>query len=1242
MRYLSRIYTVVGLVLIINALPCFPTDVNTRNEVSKHLAFAQASQPQGPVKEPQKVEQSIGNKDELNQALFAAIGNGLEDEVMRLISQGADVNAKDEQGSVPLVFAVKEGRKEIVELLLAHGADVNVKDRWGRTPLDYARQKKNEEIIRLLSTKVTSLYQAMQLGDVAKVKVFLEQGADVNAKNENGQTPLLLAAQNNDVNTAKLLISAGADVNIKNNAGQTSIDIALSQGNKEIIKLLLDKGAEITSLHGALQLGNLARVKALLEQGADVNAKDKQGKTALFYAVENNHKDIVELLIAKGADVNAKEDGGYTPLYYAFWSKNKDLITLLISKGAAVNVVPEGDFPLIYFAVWNKDLDTVKLLVAKGAKFDVKILEDRTAFRYAVGQGSRDIAEFFVSKGIDASTFHVAAGTGDLARVRNHIEQGADVNTQDELGWTPLYWAASLGQTEVARLLIDKGADVRTAATDGSIALHQAAQVGDNELVELLLSKGADVQAKTKRGDTPLHSAAGSGHREVAEFLIAKGAEIDAKAMDRQTPFHRAALWGHKNVVEILIAHGADGTVKDSRGRTPLDWARQRGHTEVVNLLLNKANISVALLSAAQSGDKKFFEQLLDRGADVNVPDKLGLTPLHIAASRQDKEIIALLLAHNAKVNTHDKAGRLPLHYAVGARQLWGIPKDGDIEAARLLLDHGADINIADKEGKTPLYYSVRLGKKMTELLLDRGADPNYIDPRGEKPLPPEHGYTFYVATDGDDSNFGTREHPLKTVNTAIMTAGPGDTIYVLGGTHSYSHTILIERSGNQNKPIRLSAYPGETPVFDFRSAPGIGFLIRGAYLHIKGIVITKSGNEGFALTGEGAHHNIVEQVVSYSTGKTGIAVTAKAAQNLILNCDAYRNFDFLGNGENADGFEVKFSAGIGNILIGNRSWNNADDGYDFWHAGNSVRLESCYAWRNGENLWFHPFFTGNANGFKLGQMEGAHLLIRCAAWDHPARGFDLNGNSTGVTLYNCTAFRNKSNFAFVFSKGNIEKNVLRNNLSYEGSTRILSEVDDQFNSWNTPLESGITQDDFLGLDDSMMSAPRNPDGSIPQNDFLKLAPQSAAIDKGVDVGMPFTGQRPDLGAFEYDPNEASQGDVKMLHQCVRDHDISRIKELLAQGEGINDKDWLGYTPLHWAVYFGYPDLIELLISKGADPDIQSNTGRYALEIARAMAYPELEALLRKLGAKAGNVSTDEGPQETKAAEEQKPLATVN
>jgi hypothetical protein len=243
-----------------------------------------------------------------------------------------------------------------------------------------------------------------------------------------------------------------------------------------------------------------------------------------------------------------------------------------------------------------------------------------------------------------------------------------------------------------------------------------------------------------------------------------------------------------------------------------------------------------------------------------------------------------------------------------------------------------------------------------------------------------------------------------------------------------------------------------------------------------------------------------------------------------------------------------------------------------------------------------------------------------------------LNSNTSGSTLRNCTFWDNKTNYYFEWSGWPEEgrsNSFFINNLSYEGHGRdkIYREATAQNNSWNSDLGLVLADDDFLSFDDSMMSVPRNPDGGIPRNDFLKLAPGSAAIDKGADVNMPYVGKAPDLGAFEYDPNEASDRYVKMLHQAVRDHDVKQIEQLLAQGEGIDEKDWLGYTPLHWAVYFGYSDLVELLISKGADLNIQSDTGRYALEIARAMAYPELEVLLRKLGAKAGDVSTNEGSQ---------------
>ena len=147
------------------------------------------------------------------------------------------------------------------------------------------------------------------------------------------------------------------------------------------------------------------------------------------------------------------------------------------------------------------------------------------------------------------------------------------------------------------------------------------------------------------------------------------------------------------------------------------------------------------------------------------------------------------------------------------------------------------------------------------------------------------------------------------------------------------------------------------------------------------------------------------------------------------------------------------------------------------------------------------------------------------------------------------------------------------------------------------------------------MSAPRNPDGSIPYNNFLRLAPGSAAIDAGTDVNMPYIGKAPDLGSFEYNPNENADNYVKMLHQYIRDHDIDKINEMLEAGTDINEKDWLGYAPLHWACYFGYADLVTLLIDKAADPNLISDTGRTCLEIATAMDYGEIAELLKKHGA---------------------------
>jgi len=688
--------------------------------------------------------------------------------------------------------------------------------------------------------------------------------------------------------------------------------------------------------------------------------------------------------------------------------------------------------------------------------------------------------------------------------------------------------------------------------------------------------------------------------------------------------------------------------------------------------------LNKSLLQAAADGNIDKVKSLLSQGADVNVRGAYGQTTLHNAVVRGHQNIAGLLIDKGANIDAMDDAGRTPLHYATGAGFGSANPRQWSVDIVELLLDNGANINAKDDLGWTPLRYSVLIrwpdlirNRVMVILLFDRGADPNIADNRGytayswirdrmsfirsrhyisartydseeRKRLETNNvrelsgaalneivgvlgeiaallrpsSCAYYVAPDGKDTNQGTLEQPFRTIAAAMDVVEPDDIIYIRGGLHSCSHTVHIAKSGEQGRPIRIRAYADETPSLDFSSAKGDAVFITGAYWHLQGLSII-NGDRGITVTGSGAHHNVLEGITAYANSSTGIVFMEKAAHNIILNCDAYRNFDPQTNGEGSDGFELSFFLGQGNVLIGNRAWNNCDDGFDLWKAGSSIRLEHCYAWRNGQNIWGHPFFSGNANGFKLGQMEGAHVLVRCIAWDHSARGFDLNGNSTGVTIRNCTAFRNGTNYGFFFSRGNIEKNVLRNNISFQGEVQIEPEVDDQHNSWNKPSEAHITEDDFLSLDDSVAMGPRNPDGSIPDNNFLRLAPGSDAIDAGTNVGLPFAGKAPDLGAFEYDPEKAKQqSGIKWLHQAVRDHDIAKIHSMLTEKADVNEKDWLGYSPLHWACYFGYADVVGLLLDSRADPNLVSDTGRTPLEIAKAMDYEQIAELLQNHGAK--------------------------
>jgi len=280
--------------------------------------------------------------------------------------------------------------------------------------------------IRLYHFKST-IHQAADAGDLAKVKAFIQEGIDVNTK-VNGFTPLHCAARYGHKEVAQLLIAKGADVNAKDTRGRTPIDLAINQGRKEIVKLLLSKGCDV-SLHTAAYLGDLQRVEKFIDGGANVDANDQKGQTALHYAAKAGQIAVAKLLIANGADVNAGES---TPLQEAAYH-SKEMVELLLAKGADINT---GKWPALHSALDAGRFDIVELLLAKGADANIRDDEGRTPLHIAAWYAARNnpkVVELLLSK-------------------------GADINAKDNNGKTALSYAIWARHPEIAELLRKHGA----------------------------------------------------------------------------------------------------------------------------------------------------------------------------------------------------------------------------------------------------------------------------------------------------------------------------------------------------------------------------------------------------------------------------------------------------------------------------------------------------------------------------------------------------------------------------------------------------------------------------------------------------------------------------------------------------------------------------------------------------------------------------------------------------------------
>jgi hypothetical protein len=308
--------------------------------------------------------------------------------------------------------------------------------------------------------------------------------------------------------------------------------------------------------------------------------------------------------------------------------------------------------------------------------------------------------------------------------------------------------------------------------------------------------------------------------------------------------------------------------------------------------------------------------------------------------------------------------------------------------------------------------------------------------------------------------------------------------------------------------------------------------------------------------------NTIFENLNVHHFGDLGFDLEGDSTGNLILNSDFHHNYDpYTKNadgssdaGDNADGVHIGTNDETINTIRGCRFWLNSDDGLDLWDGEGKVIVEGNWSFWNGyyvpegqpDSNRIHPV-NGNGNGFKLGRTLGSsndptyRVVVRNLAFENWLNGIDQNNSLKAMTLYNNTAYMNATTASWgggFFIYDYDLPHIIRNNIAYKNRDDTLPDVSSSVvqdhNSWN--LSSSIADSDFQSLDSSGMDGPRQSDGSLPDLPFLHLKQGSRLIDAGIDVGLPYYGLLPDIGAYEYESAVSSGAPAAYM---------------MAQGEGL-------------------------------------------------------------------------------------------
>lgn len=606
------------------------------------------------------------------------------------------VMVPDDDGRQPLHCSCYLGHLDCATLLLESGADVHARELDGSTPL-------------LL---------AASCGSALLVKHLLDLGARVTDADDDGRLPLYDAAGGGHAGVVSLLLTAGAPILGRSEGGRTALHVACANKHPDIALLLLRSAGCAVPAFGVsrhYQTGNRAGKSGCGEGTARTRERASEGPgRANPGSIEPTSGASAASDERRGPSTRAGRDGRARSTNRVrrrpsgLSSEESPVVPPEASATLSVRGLASPTLPAL-----SNSIASQMLAIADNAGWS-PLMEAATA-------GLTTVVEAMCAAGVDTtvtksdgkSAIHCAALAGHVGVIEVLIDAGADVHGGDANGDTPLHWVCFRGHAECARVLLDANADIHRINGDGGTALHSAANCGSAETITLLLRRGARVNVAMPDGNTPLHNASYEGHATAVSLLLAHGADVDAPSGEARSPLIEAACSGHAEVVSLLVGHGASVDLQDRGGDSALHWASAGGHAATVQILLDAgAKVQAAnvdgghpLHAAVISSSRECVDLLVAYGADVNAKlrgddrETVGRqdTCLHVAASNGWVAGVEALIRGGADVNSADIQGRTPLHSAM--REAKGA-------CAAILIRHGADFSVRDYAGRTPLQYA--------------------------------------------------------------------------------------------------------------------------------------------------------------------------------------------------------------------------------------------------------------------------------------------------------------------------------------------------------------------------------------------------------------------------------------------------------------------------------------------------------------------------------------------------------